>query len=459
MARNAPENTPAAGDPPQGRDDTPDRAGLTLSAVLDRELAWRNGGSVRYLVASVQAPELAPAGRSEPRPLNLALVVDASGSMSGERLQAAKRAAAGIAGALSPRDRLSVVSFSSDVQVHADAPPCDAAGSRQALAAIDSLETRGATNLAAGWLQGAECVARAAAAHPGLQCRVILLSDGQANEGIVDPAELAVHASAMREHGVLTSCVGIGDDYSTVQMQALADHGGGRMHDAQRPEEIVEVVVAELKDMAQSAAEAVEARLHAPRGMTVEAMGGYPTRHTGDGLACAIGSLPGGASRQAIFRLTCPRGETGDTLALQASVAWRRPGESNTLTIDAPAVSLRFAPGRENGPQPRNIAASVQVALVWQADVVRQAIRMNRDGRVQDAAAWLLQQLRHFERYARDLPGGPDWIAELERTARRITRPMHERSRKEIDLAMYQRVRVQEDARSVKRGEWGSFLE
>ena len=60
---------------------------LTLVAGLDRNLAWRKGKSVRYLVADLAA-EGQPAELSEAPPLNLALAIDVSGSMQGEKLAA-----------------------------------------------------------------------------------------------------------------------------------------------------------------------------------------------------------------------------------------------------------------------------------------------------------------------------------------------------------------------------------
>ena len=64
--------------------------------------------------------------------------------------------------------------------------------------------------------------------HGPTQNRVIVLSDGHANRGLVEPGELGHHAAELRKRGLYTSTVGIGDNYSPVQLDAIAEHGGGR---------------------------------------------------------------------------------------------------------------------------------------------------------------------------------------------------------------------------------------
>lgn len=186
-------------------------------------------------MAEIQADQKKIAGSASRVPLNLALVIDASGSMEGPPLAAATQAAVGVTKSLEEEDRLSIVSFASEMIVHLEATAMDSRGKAQAKSVLKELATRGSTNLAAGWTFGCECVAKEMASRGLASGRVILLSDGHANEGIVDPLQLREIADNLRRRGVFTSTVGIGDGYSEDQLQVIAEHGGGRLHDADAP--------------------------------------------------------------------------------------------------------------------------------------------------------------------------------------------------------------------------------
>ena len=163
---------------------------FSLNAAFDRQLFWQEGNSVRYLVARLRAHQEDDPKKGERAPLNIALVIDASGSMSGGRLEAAKAAALGLAERLTERDRLTLVSFASDVQVHIDAAPVTAQNLHLIRNEIFRLQTRGSTCLSGGWFAGVASAARIAEEDARMTPRVILLSDGHANEGIRDRNEL-----------------------------------------------------------------------------------------------------------------------------------------------------------------------------------------------------------------------------------------------------------------------------
>ena len=103
------------------------RPQLSLTFGPDRALVWEAGESVRYLVADISANGTV-LKNAERVSLNLALAVDVSGSMSGEKLEAARATAAQVVDALTSKDRLSIIAFSDDVELLLEAKKMDAAG-------------------------------------------------------------------------------------------------------------------------------------------------------------------------------------------------------------------------------------------------------------------------------------------------------------------------------------------
>jgi Ca-activated chloride channel family protein len=118
-----------------------------VSAAFDRTLFWQHDQSDRYLAVRLNAKRAAAKTIPERAHLNIALAIDASGSMGGGKLEAAKQAALDLVERMTVADRLSLVSLASDVQVHIDAVPVYA-NNRAAIARqIDQLTTRGMTCL------------------------------------------------------------------------------------------------------------------------------------------------------------------------------------------------------------------------------------------------------------------------------------------------------------------------
>ena len=186
---------------------------LTLTVKQDRALGYHRGGSMRYLSCTVKTPEVKQE-QSQDQHLNLALVIDASGSMQGYPLQAACNTAIELVKMLHSGDYLSIVSFANDFITHLDSTRMDEEGKWEAERRILQIASRGATDLAGGWFEGARLLTGVMEEDPSLSNHIILLSDGHANRGILEPDILATHAGEMRDRGIYTTTVGIGDDYS-----------------------------------------------------------------------------------------------------------------------------------------------------------------------------------------------------------------------------------------------------
>ncbi|MDX6393754.1 MAG: Ca-activated chloride channel, partial [Streptosporangiaceae bacterium] len=152
-------------------------------------------------------------------PLNLALVLDRSGSMAmGKKMPFAREASAFAVQQLLADDRVSVTTFDDRVEVIVPGGP--AADKPEIVRRIGHVQPRGSTDLHGGWAEGAR-QAEAARVDGGLN-RVLLLSDGLANVGVTDPNTIATEARGLAARGVGTTTLGVGDSYNEDLLESMA---------------------------------------------------------------------------------------------------------------------------------------------------------------------------------------------------------------------------------------------
>jgi Ca-activated chloride channel family protein len=204
---------------------TPLRNGLL--AGTDNEL---------YLLVQVQSPDAADAGAT-PRPaLNLALVIDRSGSMAGKPLHEAKRCASFIIDQLAPADHVALVVY--DDRADVLVPSTLAVDKQRLHNALIAVESGDSTNLHGGWLKGAEQVAEHARSNA--ISRVLLLSDGCANRGVTSTDALARQCAQLAEAGVSTSTYGLGNSFNEELMAAMARSGCGKPYYGDSAEDLMD---------------------------------------------------------------------------------------------------------------------------------------------------------------------------------------------------------------------------
>lgn len=427
----------------------PKHAAPEVTAVFDRTIVNAAGGSVRHLVVTIRAPKQEPNPDHERSPLNLGLVIDASGSMSGRPLDATKTAALDVVAALPETDHMTLVSFANDVQHHAKALRLDAKGRTKIEQALRKLATRGSTNLADGWLGGCETVAERQANCTVLERNhVVLLSDGHANAGETSPQVLAMHASELRTRGIVTSTVGVGHSYSPTQLQAIAEAGGGRMHDAEEPDDIAQIVMAELNDTLATAVENLELSLRLPTGTRAELYGTAPLTPTATGCDVLVGSMLGGGTRRVVIKLRLSAGETGSTLAIGLSARWTAPGENERQACDAAVPLLRFDAAKACVGQPRDAETAKTVVEQWVAHVYYRAMVLNQDGEGQAAAKFVERETKYLRRYCAGVPELEEAIAELDSFGCSVQRHYTAHTSKEMMLRAYKVSRGETNRRS-----------
>jgi Ca-activated chloride channel family protein len=280
---------------------------------------------------------------------------------------------------------------------------------------------------------------------------VLLLSDGQANEGVTERQEIAHHAGALLERGVVTSALGIGDGYDEELLGAIAEAGGGNLHDADNAPEIGEVVLGELQAGRAALVERVTLRVTVPANLRAEVVGAWAHAALPGVIEVMVGSLMPDQTKRVVFRLHCPSGAPGTAILLGISAGGAAPDGGDAIDARPVEAELRLTRGSENNAQPRDAARSLAVVQAWQADALRRAVRMNREGDRRAAKHFLERELRWMEPYARGIPGTETLLAELILVQRRVSEEWDERTRKEVYALSYKLSRSEMDLRVAPR--------
>jgi Ca-activated chloride channel homolog len=212
-------------------------------------------------------------------PINVALVLDRSGSMSGAPLDAAKEAAGRFASFLSHEDRLSVVVFDEEVQTIFGPAP---AGDPSAVEAIAHVYPGGSTNLSGGWLMGRKVVEKSLVEGTN---RIVLLTDGQANAGVVDPVKLVGLAKSGAARRVSTTCIGFGAGFNEDLLEPMAAAGAGNYWYVESYDQMAAIFQGEIEGLVSLAAQNVEIeiRLTHPRAAGLTILQSFSVETTAEG--------------------------------------------------------------------------------------------------------------------------------------------------------------------------------
>ncbi|RUL85592.1 vWA domain-containing protein [Tautonia sociabilis] len=281
--------------------------------------------------------------------LNLALVLDRSGSMAASRkIDYAREAASFAVAQLLTEDLVSITTFDDQVETIAEnAPAVDKPGLLRKIALITP---RSSTNLHGGWAEGV----RQAEAHRierGLN-RVLLLSDGLANVGLTDPNAIALEVKSASLRGVGTTTIGLGDDYNEDLLEAMARAGDGNYYYVESPAMLTDLFQTELLGLMATVGRSVRLAIEPSPGVVVSDVLNDLQR-SADGRLM-LPNLVAGMPVLVLIRLSVPP---------QA-----RPGPlcAFLLSWDGPEGGIRFE-------RPASYAAPETMPLEWWAGMPEHA--------------------------------------------------------------------------------------
>lgn len=238
------------------------------------------------------------------RPLNLALVLDRSGSMRGRKMADAKEAARRMIRLLEPGDVVSIVSYSDDVRVDWPARRFVHRDERRLFRTIDRLHAGGSTFLEGGMRAGADQVEKYL--DDRRVSRVVLVSDGNANVGVRSGRALENIARRIATSGIATTTVGLGLDYNEDTMTAIADGGSGNYYYVKESEELRQTFTDELRAMMATAARRVLVRIRPRDGVRIRAIHGFDAERDGRDFIVPLPDLGENAERSVLVELSVP---------------------------------------------------------------------------------------------------------------------------------------------------------
>jgi Ca-activated chloride channel family protein len=254
----------------------PNEPQLSVAAIRPALLAGQPN-TVDVLVR-VLAPDTPATGLPERPCLNLAIVIDRSGSMAGQPLHEAKLCARFMIDNLKKSDRAGVVAYDDSVTVVVSSEKLS--DKERFRAAIARLREGGSTNLHGGWLQGASEAADNL--EPGVTGHVLLLSDGNANRGVTDVSEIASQCGQLAEKGVTTSTYGLGFHFNEQLMLEMARGGRGTAYYSETAESLIDRFREEFSLLASLCARDVRLRLVPAPGVRAEILNSYERNDRGE---------------------------------------------------------------------------------------------------------------------------------------------------------------------------------
>lgn len=379
---------------------------LRLTVTPERTLVQAGAPDELTVVTRL---EVGPADDAAALPVDLALVLDTSGSMAGA-IQLLREATQGVIDRLGPDDRLALVTYSSGARLLFTGA-IDGAARERLRGLVAGLAAGGGTNLSGGLEAGAAALAGLARERDGLPAarRLLLLTDGLANAGLTAPDGLAGLVGRVRGDGVGVSTAGLGASYDETLLGRLADAGCGAFHHLSDAAGLDRVYAAELGAARQLAARDATLVLTPGPGAEVVDVTSWPGTRRADGaLAVRVGDLPHGRTIKVVARVRAPASAAGDAVALVRASVEARPAAAAGAPLTVEAALAIEATGDARAVAASKVdavAGDVAQALVSRRlDEAREAAGRGEGERARE----LVRSLREVvgEKLSYDAPSG-----------------------------------------------------
>jgi len=375
---------------------------------LDRAVLPAGGPQKAVIKVTLNASE-APSKIDRP-PVNLSIVLDRSGSMSGSKIEKAKEAAIEALRRLDARDMFSLVVYDHEVETI-----CTAQSARNAESIerkIRGIRSRGNTALFAGVSQAAAEIRKNL--HDRYVHRIILLSDGLANVGPSSPADLSRLGTALLKEHITVSTVGVGNDYNEDLMTQLAQCSDGNTYFVESSPDLPRIFAAELGDVLSIVARDVILEIECAGGARPLRIIGRDGRISNNRVELKLNQLYGGQAKYALIEVEVPEGRDNEL----REIAVARCKYDNALTRKRESSSGQVQARYSTDKNEVNASVNSEVQHEWFANAgalaIDEAVELWDSGDRREAVRTLREKSNELKKNAGEynLPEESQRVAE-----------------------------------------------
>jgi Ca-activated chloride channel family protein len=325
-------------------------------------------------------------------PTVLTLTIDTSGSMRGDKIRHARKAAQAVVDRLKDGDIVALHTFSDDARVRVPQTVLTPDSRRHIAAVIEELSANGATNLFDGIKIAEAETWRAPATH--VIRRVVVISDGKATVGPSDPNSIGQLAEVGVSRGVQVSSIGVGLDYDESALNALAMRSSGRLYHLTDSSELGAIVEREVALLDKTLATDAVVELVAAPGVSLRGVsGGNGAWNGGTTLRVPLGALFAGQTRElAVRAFVSASEEPGSRPLVSARLHFKDPADGNLDRVQEIVVRSSHKSDR----------AAAVLATLEAAELASQAVAQANAGDFTNADLQLARAQSELEKSAKD---------------------------------------------------------
>jgi Ca-activated chloride channel homolog len=338
-----------------------------------------------YYYLHLQGATAANDHKSARVPLNLCVVLDRSGSMNGNKLNYTKEALKYVVKQLDAHDILSIVLYENEVEVLLE--PQHLEDKNKLLADIERIVTGGGTNLEGGIKKGYELVNKVRKINSAEMInRVLLLSDGLANVGEIEPEALsAITRSYFENDHISISTFGVGNDYNENLMAKIALQGGGLYYFIYSPEKLPGIFDEELKGLSIVVAKNTSIKIKFPEELSYERTFSFNSNLNKNEIEISFNDLFADEQKSILICFNT-KSKLNSPIAIQSTLSYLNAGRDSMAQVtDIRRSEIKPAANQTEYDNGHNRAASEGYALAVSQNLYDEAVDLASASKYKDA--------------------------------------------------------------------------